>query len=142
MAVLVKESLAQIGINVELQKIPGANFRGELAKKSAPMVINRFAGWLDWPDYFFFWNLHSSNSLFNVSCYQNPDMDKLIDGARFTMSPDQYKADVFGFFQKAMTEVPFIAVAQPLHDVAMQKIIGGYHFQPCREPDFRYLTKG
>ena len=34
MAVLVKESLAPLGINVELNKIPGANFRGELNKKT------------------------------------------------------------------------------------------------------------
>ena len=142
MAVLVKESLAQIGITVELQKVPGANFRGELAKKTAPMVINRFAGWLDWPDYFFFWNLHSNNSLFNVSCYQDAGMDKLIDDARFATSPGQYQKDVSGFMMKAMNDVPFVPIAQPLHDVAMQKSVGGYHFQPSREPDFRYLTKG
>jgi hypothetical protein len=31
---------------------------------------------------------------------------------------------------------------QPLHDVAMQKTIGGYQVWPRRELDFRYLTKG
>ena len=66
------------------EKVPGANFRGELMKKTAPMVVNRFGGWLDWPDYYFFWNLHSSNAIFNTANYQNKDMDKLIDGARFT----------------------------------------------------------
>ena len=35
-------------------------------------------------DYYFFWNLHSSNAIFNTANYQNKDMDKLIDGARFT----------------------------------------------------------
>lgn len=142
MAVLVKESLGQIGINVELQKIPGANFRGELNKKTAPMVINRFGGWLDWPDYFFFWNLHGSNSIFNVSSYRDAEMDRLIDGARFTSDAEQYGSDVRGFLAKAMAEVPFVPVCQPLHDVAMQKTIGGYQFWPSREPDFRYLTKG
>jgi len=141
MSVLVKESLGAIGINVEIQKIPGANFRGELMKKTAPMVINRFGGWLDWPDYFFFWNLHSSNAIFNTSNYQNKDMDHLIDGARFTQDAAEYARDVQGFLAKAMDEVPFIPVCQPLHDVAMQKGIGGYQFWPCREPDFRSLTK-
>jgi len=141
MSVLVKESLGAIGINVEIQKIPGANFRGELMKKTAPMVINRFGGWLDWPDYFFFWNLHSSNAIFNTSNYQNKDMDHLIDGARFTQDAAEYARDVQGFLAKAMDEVPFIPVCQPLHDVAMQKGVGGYQFWPCREPDFRSLTK-
>ncbi len=92
MAVLLKEALAPIGITVELNKVPGANFRGELNKKTAPMVINRFGGWLDWPDYFFFWNYHGNNSIFNVASYQNPAMDKLIDAARFTQDRAAYDA--------------------------------------------------
>ena len=142
MGVLVQESLAQIGIKVELNKIPGANFRGELNKKTAPMVINRFGGWLDWPDYFFFWNYHGKNSIFNVASYQNPAMDKLIDGARFATDPAAYETQVRGFLQMGMDEVPMIPVCQPFHDVAMQKYMSGYTYWPSREPDFRFLVKG
>ena len=39
---LVQESLAQIGIKVTLNKVPGANWRVELAKKTFPMVVNLF----------------------------------------------------------------------------------------------------
>jgi peptide/nickel transport system substrate-binding protein len=141
-AVLLKEALAPLGITVELNKVPGANFRGELAKKTAPMVINRFAGWLDWPDYFFFWNYHGHNAVFNVASYQNPAMDRLIDAARFTGDEAAYDAAVKGFVGMAQEQVPMIPVAQPLHDMAMQKSIGGYQFWPCREPDFRSFTKG
>ncbi|SFK94448.1 ABC transporter substrate-binding protein [Falsiroseomonas stagni] len=142
MAVLVKEALAPLGITVELNKIPGANFRGELNKKTAPMAIYRFGGWLDWPDYFFFWNYHGNNSIFNIPSYQNPAMDRLIDAARFTQDPAVYAQNVRGFLELGMHDVPFIPIAQPFHDVAMQRSIGGYQFWPCREPDFRYLTKG
>lgn len=142
MAILIKESLAPIGIDVELSKIPGANFRGELNKKTHPMAINRFGGWLDFADYYFFWNLHGNNSIFNISSYQNAAMDRLIDAARFTSDPVEYKASVESFIAMAETEVPVVPIAQPLHDVAMQKTISGYQFWPCREPDFRYLTKG
>ena len=142
MAVLVKEALAPLGINVELSKIPGANFRGELNKKTAPVVINRFGGWLDWPDYFFFWNYHGNNSIFNIASYQNPAMDRLIDTARFAADADTYSGAVKGFIGMAEQEVPMIPIAQPLHDVAMQRSIGGYQFWPSREPDFRFLTKG
>ena len=141
MAVLLKESLALIGIEVEISKIPGANFRGELVKKTAPMVINRFGGWLDYPDYYFFWSYHGDNSIFNIPSYQNPAMDKLIDAARFTSDPKTYDASVEGFLRLGMHDVPLVPICQPLHDVAMQPGIGGYQFWPCREPDFRYLTK-
>jgi peptide/nickel transport system substrate-binding protein len=142
MAVLIKEALAPIGIGVELSKIPGANFRGELNKKIHPMAINRFGGWLDFPDYYFFWNFHGNNSIFNISSYQNPEMDKLIDAARFAPDQSSYPRDVEGFVAMAIRDVPVVPIAQPLHDVAMQKTIGGYQFWPSREPDFRYLTKG
>ncbi|WP_342363713.1 ABC transporter substrate-binding protein [Terrarubrum flagellatum] len=141
MAVLIKEALAPIGIDVELTKIPGANFRGELNKKIHPMAINRFGGWLDFPDYYFFWNFHGANSIFNISSYQSAAMDKLIDAARFTQDPAAYKANVEAFIALSQKDAPVIPIAQPLHDVAMQKSIGGYQFWPCREPDFRYLTK-
>ena len=48
------------------------------------MVLNRFSGWLDYPEYYFYWNFHGNNSIFNISAYKNPAMDALIDKARFT----------------------------------------------------------
>ena len=142
MAVLIKEALSAIGVTVEISKIPGANFRGEIAKKTNPMVLNRFAGWLDYPDYYLFWTMHGNNSIFNIAAYQNPALDKLVDTARFTADPSVYNASVVDFISLVQREVPMVPIAQPTHDVAMQKSIGGYQFQPCREPDFRYLTKG
>ena len=44
--------------------------------------------------------------------------------------------------EMAFHELPAIPICQPLHDVAMQKSIHGYQFWPCREPDFRLLSKG
>ncbi|GJD49678.1 putative D,D-dipeptide-binding periplasmic protein DdpA [Methylobacterium crusticola] len=142
MAVLIKEALAPLGIAVEITKVPGSNFRGEIGKKTNPMVLNRFAGWLDYPDYYLFWTLHGNNSIFNIASYQNPELDRLVDAARFTSDPAAYDRSVIDFVSLVEREVPMVPIAQPTHDVAMQKTIGGYQFQPCREPDFRYLTKG
>src|SRR6201999_90311 len=81
MAVLIQESLNQIGIKTTINKIPGANFRTELNKKVLPLYINVFSGWLDYPEYFFIWCYHGKNSIFNTMSYQSKDMDALIDGA-------------------------------------------------------------
>jgi len=70
-AVLIQESLAKIGVRITIEKIPGANWRTTLNKKELPMVLNRFSGWLDYPEYYFFWNLHGNNSIFNISAYKN-----------------------------------------------------------------------
>jgi peptide/nickel transport system substrate-binding protein len=69
-------------------------------------------------------------------------MDKLIDGARFAPDDATYDADVKGFLQMGMDQVPMVAICQPFHDVAMQKYMSGYTYMPCREPDFRFLVKG
>ena len=57
--VLVQESLAQIGIKTTINKVPGANWRTELTKKTMPLFTNVFSGWLDYPEYFFYWCYHS-----------------------------------------------------------------------------------
>ena len=68
-------------------------------------------------------------------------MDKLIDTARFSADPAEYERNVKGFVDMAIADVPFIPIAQPLHDVAMTRNIGGCQYWPSREPDFRYITK-
>ena len=140
-AVLIQESLGKIGIKVVIEKIPGANWRTTLNKKELPMVLNRFSGWLDYPEYYFFWNFHGNNSIFNISAYKNPAMDQLIERARFTEDKAEYEKTVKEFVALCMQEVPIVPLNQPIHDVAMQKAVGGYEFWFHREPDFRQFHK-
>jgi peptide/nickel transport system substrate-binding protein len=54
-AVLIQESLQSIGIKAAINKVPGASWRGALLKKDMPLILNTFGGWLNYPEYFFFW---------------------------------------------------------------------------------------
>lgn len=141
-ALLIQENLNKIGIRTTVEKIPGANWRTMLNKKELPMALNRFSGWLDYPEYYFYWNLHGNNSIFNISAYKNPEMDKLIDTARFSSDPAEYDATVKQFIALAMKDLPIVPLNQPIHDVAMQKSVSGYEFWFHREPDYRQFTKG
>ncbi len=48
------------------------------------MLIMSFKAWLNYPDYYFYWTYDGvNNSVFNAMNYVNPDMDELIDAARF-----------------------------------------------------------
>ncbi len=140
-AVLLQESLAQIGIKTSINKIPGSNWRAMLLKKEMPLYINAFGGWLNFPEYFFFWNYHSQNAVFNTMSYQNPAMDKLIDAARFETDPKKYAEEVRGFFKMAIDEVPRVTLYQPNLDVAMQKNVKGYQYWFHRQLDYRQLSK-
>ncbi len=140
-ALLIQEALLQIGIKTTINKIPGANWRGALLKKDMPLIINNFGGWLNYPEYFFFWCYHGQNAVFNTMSYQNAAMDTLIDKARFTTEAALYQDLVRDFIAIAFDEVPRIALNQPYLDVAMQKNIAGYQYWFHRQLDFRQLSK-
>lgn len=139
--ILIQEALAQIGIKVTINKIPGANWRAALLKKDMPMILNRFGGWLNHPEYFFFWCYHGQNAVFNTMSYQKPEMDKLIDAARFETNKQKYQQQVAGFVNLAFADVPRIPIAQPNMDVAMQKNIKGYTYWFHLQPDYRDIEK-
>ncbi|MCW5701731.1 MAG: ABC transporter substrate-binding protein [Bradyrhizobium sp.] len=144
-AVLVQESLAQIGIKSVINKVPGANWRSEMAKKSMPLMINFFSGWLDYPEYFFFWCYSGQNAIFNTPSYVDKDMDAMIDGARAAAAIKDkaaYEKNVKGFISKAYDEVPRIPLFQPYLNVATQKNISGYTYWFHRQVDYRSLVKG
>ncbi|MBR1360984.1 ABC transporter substrate-binding protein [Bradyrhizobium ottawaense] len=141
-AILIQESLAKIGIKAAIEKIPGANWRTTLNKKELPLALNRFSGWLDYPEYYFYWNFHGNNSIFNISSYQNKEMDVLIDKARFTADTAEYDQAVQDFIALCIRDVPVVPLNQPIHDVAMQKAVTGYEFWFHREPDYRQYAKG
>ena len=140
-AVLLQASLAQIGIKTTIEKIPGANFRNAMLEKNRAIHIASFGGWLNFPDYFFFWGYHSQNAVFNTMSYKNAAMDKLIDAARFETDPAAYATQVKGFIAQAMAEVPRIPLYQQILDVGLQKNIKGYTYWFHRQLDFRQLEK-
>ncbi len=141
---LVQESLLKIGITTTIDKVPGANWRTELTKKTMPLFTNVFSGWLDYPEYFFYWCYHSGKSIFNTMDYQSPQMDTFIDGARAAAATgdwDSYNKDVKGFVDLAFTDMPRIPLYQPYVNVAMQKNISGYQYWFHRRLDYRSFAK-
>ena len=140
-SILIQEALAQIGITLTLNKVPGASWRAALLKKDMPLILNRFGGWLNYPEYFFYWCYHGQNAVFNTMSYQNPKLDKLITNARFAESKVLYEGMVKDMIRVVNEEVPRIPLVQPMMDVAMQTNISGYTYWFHLEPDYRQLVK-
>ena len=141
MVLLIQEALAAIGIKTTLNKIPGATWRAALLKKDMPLIINRFGGWLNWPEYFFFWCYHGQNAVFNTMSYQNPKLDKVITNARFAESKPLYDSMVKEMVQIGYDEVPRVPIFQPTMDVAMRGNVQGYMYWFHLQPDYRQLSK-
>ncbi len=141
-AILMQEALGKIGVDVTLEKVPGANWFAQMASKTMPMVIGEFYGWLDYPDYFFFWNFDgANNSVFDTANYVNPALDKVIDTARFTADPAVYKASLQTMVDTVMTDLPRIPLYNRFADYAMQKNVQGFEYWFHVHPDFRKLYK-
>jgi len=137
----VQQGLKKLNVEVELEKIPAANWRAEMGKKSMPFLMNDMGGWLNYPDYFFFWNYHGQNAVFNTMSYQNTEMDRFIDAARFADDKAKYDQSVIAFINKAVEDAPRIPLFQTNLDVAMKPSVKGYTYWFHRQADFRQIYR-
>jgi len=142
MALLIQEQLKKIGISIEIHKVPGSEWFAKMGSKSMPMDINYFYGWLDYPEYFYFWTYDGkNNSVFNTANYSNPELDKLIEQARFESDPATYDAIITKMNGIAMDDVPRVPVAHLYSDIAMQKNVKGYVYWFHTHLDLRSISK-
>jgi peptide/nickel transport system substrate-binding protein len=141
-ALLIQEQLKKLNIDVSIVKVPGSEWFAKMGEKKMPMVINYFYGWLDTPEYFFFWTYDGkNNSVFNTAVYQNPNVDALIAKARFETDKTAYDGEITKENTLAMDDAPRIPVAHLFADIAMQKNVKGYVYWFHTHPDWRVMYK-
>ena len=142
---LIQESLAQIGIKTTINKMPGSNWRSEMAKKTMPMMVNFFSGWLDYPEYFFFWCYSGQNAIFNTIKLRQQG-----DGCASSMAPARpppsMTRQICDKTWRASSPWPGTTCRayrciQPHVKVAMQQNISGYCYWFHRQVDYRSLVK-
>ena len=138
-AILIIEALAKIGITSTLEKIPGANWRtASLVEKRLPLHLENFGGWLNYPDYYFFW-AYQDGHLFNSSNYRNDEMEALVDNALHmeTDNPEWAPA-IMRMIEIAYEDLPRIPLWQPALNVASNGA-DGYAYWFHRQLDARTL---
>jgi peptide/nickel transport system substrate-binding protein len=141
-AVLAQANLKQIGVDVQIEKVPGAEWYTRLNKKDMPLLLMSFKAWLNYPDYYFYWTYDGiNNSVFDDMNYKNPAMDSQIEAARFETDPAKYDAEVKSFITTAFEDVPRIPLVNDFRDVAMQKNIEGYTYWFHLVLDYRSIKR-
>ncbi len=141
-ALLIQEGLAKIGIKATIEKIPGANWRtAALVEKRLPLHLENFGGWLNYPDYYFFW-AYLKGHLFNSSNYDNPEVAKLV-GETLHMETDnpEYAPKIKRLIEIAFDDVPRIPLWQPMLSSAMNPELDGYEYWFHRQLDARKFKK-
>ena len=139
-ALLIQENLGKIGITVTIDKIPGANWRtASLVEKRLAFHLEGFGGWLDTPDYYFFW-AYKDGHLFNSSNYRNEEIETLVDTTlHIPVDDPSYDGNIKRMFEIAFEDLPRIPLWQPALNVAMNGA-AGYEFWFHRQLDVRPLT--
>lgn len=142
-AQLIQEGLAKLGIKCSIDRVPGANWRTiALAQKKLPLILDGFGGWLDTPDYYFYW-AYTKGKLFNGGNYDNPEVDDLVaktlDAKEDTPT---YAADISRLIAIAWDDVARIPLWQPFVESAFSPSLHGYQFWFHRGLDARPLSFG
>ena len=140
MAALVKESLAKIGIKVDIQKLPDAQMSTQINEKKLPFFTEGIVAWLPSTDYFYR-NFYTGNQRWNYSSINNAELTAIAQEARF--EPDKAKYDEDGRKLNAIhfTEMPQIPLWQPSQDAVMAASLDGYTYQFHRQVDYRDLRR-
>ncbi|OWU82988.1 ABC transporter substrate-binding protein [Oceanicola sp. 22II-s10i] len=139
-ALLIQEAVGKLGIKTTIDKIPGANWRtASLVEKRLEFHLENFAGWLDTPDYYFFW-AYQKGHLFNSSNYFNEEVEQLTNETlHMEMDDPEYAPKITRMFEIVLDELPRIPLWQPALNVAMNGA-DGYEFWFHRQLDVRTLT--
>lgn len=142
-ALMIQENLAKIGIETSVDKIPGANWRtAALVEKRLPLHLENFGGWLNYPDYYFFW-AYIKGHLFNSSNYDNPEVAALVDETLHMPTDDpDYAPKIRRLIAIAFEDVPRIPLWQPSLNSAMQPSLDGYEYWFHRQLDARKFAVG
>jgi peptide/nickel transport system substrate-binding protein len=140
MAALVKESLAKIGIKVDIQKLPDAQMSTAINEKKLPFFTESIVAWLPSTDYFYR-NFYTGNQRWNYSSTDNEEIEKIAQTARFESDKAKYEDE-----GKALNTIHFdqmfqIPVWQASQDAVMAANLDGYVYQFTRQVDFRNLSR-
>jgi peptide/nickel transport system substrate-binding protein len=140
LAALLKEALGKIGIDVDIQKKPDAEFNTLESEKKMPFFVDAATAWLPATDYYF--RLYfTRDQRWNFASWKNTDIEQISAAARFELDPAKYDEECKKMIEVFAENVPLIMMWQPNHDAVMAANIDGYTYQFYRQADFRDLKR-
>jgi peptide/nickel transport system substrate-binding protein len=140
LAALLKESLGKVGIQVEIQKKPDAEFNTLASERKMPFFADGATAWLPYT-YYFFYLYFTREQRWNFSSFKSTKMEELTLDARYQTDKAKYDDDCVKMIEIFAAETPLIMLWQPNHDAAMAKTVDGYTYQFYRQADFRDLKR-
>ncbi|WKA32068.1 ABC transporter substrate-binding protein [Bradyrhizobium roseum] len=140
MAALIKESLAKIAIEVDIQKLPDAQMSTAISEKRLPFFTEGSTAWLPTTDYFFR-TFFSGDQRWNYSSWNNAGVNELGGKARFELDSAKYEEISKQMIAEYAREMPLVLLWQANQDAVMAPNVEGYTYWFHRQLDFRDLSR-
>ncbi|MGJ7609426.1 MULTISPECIES: ABC transporter substrate-binding protein [unclassified Variovorax] len=139
-ALLIQEALGKIGIELSIEKVPGAQWGTLQTEKKLPFFIDSSSAWFNDPDYFlriFF----QGDWRWNFGSFKNDELAKLVEQARWETDRVKYDRTVQRAIEIAFDQVPLVPLWLPSFEAALQPDLQGFTYYIHGQVDFRPLTR-
>lgn len=126
-ALLYQTALRQIGVDLQLEKLPAGVFYENVTKRLKPIIFYLDSPWTPDPGYSTFLYFHSK-SYVDYSNYHNPKVNDLIERGLETLD-DPTRKTIYNEVQKTlMDEAPWGFIAYPKYTLARKSNLKGFTY--------------
>ena len=139
-ALLIQEALGKIGIELSIEKVPGAQWGTLQTEKKLPFFIDSSSAWFNDPDYFlriFF----QGDWRWNFGSFKNDELARLVEQARWETDRVKYDRAIQRAIEIAFDQVPLVPLWLPSFEAALQPDLQGFTYYIHGQVDFRPLTR-
>ena len=141
MAVFIQDSLSQIGMNVEIEKLAHATFQELEQKRELQMFMDNWISWVNDPFYHLSW-IYSSTSPLVYTNYDNPEVTELITKYTLWAGDEEERNEASRRIQELIIDdTPIIYLAAPNWNVAMRSNVTGYVYYNDELNRYYYMDK-
>jgi peptide/nickel transport system substrate-binding protein len=140
-ALLYQTALRQIGVDIQLDKLPAGVFYENVTKRQKPIIFYLDSPWTPDPGYSMFLYFHNK-SYVNYSNYNNTNVDRLIESGLETLDDNERKR-IYDEVQKTvMDEAPWGFIAYPKYTLARKSNLKGLTYYTSNNLRFQDFTRG
>jgi peptide/nickel transport system substrate-binding protein len=141
-ALSTQASLSKIGVNVKLEKLANATMRERVGKGDYDIAIGNWSP--DFADPYMFMNYWFESDKKglpgNRSFYENAEVDKLLKSALATTDQQVRTKDYQQAEKIVIDEAAYVYLFQKNYQLAMNKQVKGYVFNPMLEQVFNIAS--
>jgi peptide/nickel transport system substrate-binding protein len=140
-AIVVRDALADVGLDITIDKLSPARYQEQYFNREAQMVIVQDAPWVVDPAYVTVNYFHPEAGIANWVNYSDPEGARLMQTAYDEGDPDR-RFDLAGeAYQKVVDDAPWAAYIGTGFHLAVRDDVGGFVWRTDNLMDFKYFYK-